>query len=74
MYGRLVWLDPAEGYVGYQGKAMSVLFRPTGSATWIHSRRTTCRKAHAATSSTFADGSTKQDSSTDRKRTKVPWL
>jgi len=35
MYGRLVRLDPTRGYVGYQGKAMRVLFRPTGSTTWI---------------------------------------
>ena len=35
MYGRLLRLNPARGYVGYQGKAMSVLFRPTGSRTWV---------------------------------------
>jgi hypothetical protein len=34
MYGRLVRLDPAAGYVGYGGTTMGVYFRPVGSKTW----------------------------------------
>jgi hypothetical protein len=34
MYGRLVRLDPAAGYVSYGGTAMGVWFRPAGSTTW----------------------------------------
>lgn len=33
MYGRLVRLDPARGYVAYGGKAIAVYFRPVGG-TW----------------------------------------
>jgi hypothetical protein len=34
LYGRLLRLDPASGYVGYRGKTVQVLFRPAGSTTW----------------------------------------
>jgi hypothetical protein len=34
MYGRLVRLDPAAGYVGYGGATMGVWFRPAGRPTW----------------------------------------
>jgi hypothetical protein len=34
MYGRLVRLDPAAGYVAYGGTTMVVYFRPVGSTTW----------------------------------------
>lgn len=35
MSGRLVRLEPGQGYVGYRNKTMHVLFRAKGTATWV---------------------------------------
>jgi hypothetical protein len=54
MFGRLLRLDPAAGYVGYGGKTVRVLFRPAGTSTWVsRGTVTTSSQGYFTNSRTF---------------------
>lgn len=54
MSGRLLRLDPDEGYVGYRNKTIHVFFRPAGTATWVRKGTvTTSSRGYFSNSRTF---------------------